>query len=212
MKMLLSFLTTKGAYACCTYLKETAQLWLDNVCAFPQEKTISVLSVLHSSSESDLWVRFTWSGDCFNTPTTFVCCNASEQCVAMRSWPLWVRLNTGLERGVELLFASTCSVNEEKVCVVRVSFSAPDHAVAGLNAWDVSKYLTFLSGGHVPLVSALSEHRRVTKGEVSCHTLVSFHIARSEVAATCWFPPLASFSAPVRVADGSAQVATKKEK
>ena len=34
--------------------------------------------------------------------------------------------------------SSVCSFNKEKACVVRVSFSASDHAVAGRNAWELA--------------------------------------------------------------------------
>ena len=86
---------------------------------------MSVSSVLHSSCDSDLWVRF--SGDCFDillSPLQLSLQNSGSHVLPI---PL------PLDRSVDLPFASMCSVDEEKVCS---SVSAPDQWWAGmLGSW-----------------------------------------------------------------------------
>ena len=90
-------------------------------------------------------VRVTMTCECafqvtpFDTLTAFVRCSSSEKWVAMRSWSLDC-LNTSLERSVDhdQPLDSMCSLDEGKVCLVRISFSAPDRAVEGGDAWELA--------------------------------------------------------------------------
>ena len=133
---------------------------------------------------------------------------------ALLSGLLIVCLNTSLERSVEPPLACMCSLNEEKVCVVRVSFSAPDQAVeAGmLGSWLFQSSSLFSQVAiHPWLVSALSEHSPGHEGRGESPHALSYYSIRS--CGDLLVPPfsVASFSAPVRVTSGSSEMALKKE-